>query len=633
MLDQFRSSIGSLWAKILLTFLVLSFGIWGIGDVVTHGARDAAVAKVGSKAITISDFQRSIQMEGERLRRIMGEDFNQAMLKNPIVVRSTLQRLINQSLLTQEAETMGLIPSDADVVRLIRGNPVYQDSSGNFDKGIFQGMLQRANISEKTYIEGLRSEIGLNLLVETMTANVPVSDTAAKVLLEAREEGRNMTLYALKPSMIGNVPAPGEEQIKAYYESHSREFTAPEYRTVSYVTLSADNVKPESGDTDLQALYKERMDDFRHPERRKVEQLLYSSEEDARKASDMLKSGKSFEQVAKETNVMNKNSVSLGKVEKNAVLEAAADKVFSLPAGGVTEPIQSPFGWHIFHVSEVEPPSVSTLEEVRPQLEKEAAQRGIDAALNKLANQLQDTLAGGTPLQDAAKEAGLKVMTVGPVDHQGKTLENAPSKEIPDLEKFLEVAFKTDEKTESPLTSSKNGVSYVLRVDKVIPERLRTLDEVRGLVVAGWQKEERDKRLSELADTIGGQFAKADERAAAIEKYHLQPVMTTQIKRGSHTAGDISLPPQLVNDVFMSKPQQGTKAYRGRNGEYLLAVLNNIAPAAMSDKDPKIVSELADIHDRLKKTGETEILHQYTQYLSGKYPVTVNDTVLQAVLK
>jgi len=634
MLNSLRTSATSIWAKILLAFLVLSFGVWGIGDVVTSNGRNAAMATVGAKTITGAEFRRALQHEAENIRRVMGDGFTPAMLKNPMIYRHVVRQMVNNSLLLQESEVLGLIPSDADVVRRIRSSQNFQDNKGNFNKVLFENMLKHSNISEKTYVESLREEMAVSLLIETLVALPPVSDTAAQTLLEAREEGRNVTFYSLKPSLVSNVPQPDNAQIKSYYESHNKDFTAPEYRTISYVTITSASVKNGAvSEDDLKALYKERIDDYKRPERRKVEQVLYSSEDSVRKAAELLKSGKPFDRVAKETDALNKDNLLLGNVEQRNILENAADAVFSLKVGAVTDPIQSAFGWHIFRVTAIEPPSVAPLDEVRPALEKELKQRNADDGLNKLANQIQDALAGGTPLQEAAKEFGLKVTAFGPVDRQGKTLENAKSSEVPELDNFLDVAFKTDEKTESSITTSKNGVFYIVRVDKTIPERLRTLDEIKGLVVSGWQKEEREKRLSVLAKEIGDKFTKQSDRDAAIAKYNLQPVSTTMIKRGTHAAGDLSLPPPLVADIFARQPQQGSAAYLGKNGDYLLGIVSAIVPAGTADKDPRLATSLADIKTKLKTNGQNEVLQQYTQYLEKKYPVSIHESVIEAVLK
>src|SRR5258706_14951411 len=102
----------------------------------------------------------------------------------------------------------------------------------------------------------------------------------------------------------------------------------------------------------------------------------------------------------------------MGKIQRSAVFKTATDAVFSARADAFVGPLQSPFGWHIFHVIAIEPPTTAPFEEVRPMLEKDLKQHNADDALNKTANQLEDALAGGTKLADVAHELGLKMVSI-----------------------------------------------------------------------------------------------------------------------------------------------------------------------------------------------------------------------------
>src|SRR5262249_37351038 len=149
--------------------------------------------------------------------------------------------------------------------------------------------------------------------------------------------------------------------------------------------------------------------------------------------------------------ILNKDSVSMGKIQSSGLFEAAAGPVFTLKEGGVTDPIQSPFGWHIFRVTAIYPASTASFDEMRPTLEKDLKQHAGDDALNKLANTLEDDLAGGNGLQNTARELGLKVTTLPAINRQGETAEGGKPQAVPSFDKFIDTVFKTDEKTDSPL--------------------------------------------------------------------------------------------------------------------------------------------------------------------------------------
>ncbi len=626
---------GSLAAKILLLLLVLSFVIWGIGDMLRQNSSSSTIAHVGDSTIQAREFQIELKNATENMRRVMGDHFTPEMIRMTNLHVQVLQKLINQKLLTMESQSLGLLPSDTDVVRQIRSNPLFQDKQGNFDKVHFESMLRNSNLSEKTYVSQLRKDIATQLLIDTLISNASSPANAAITLLSAREEQRNCTLYTLAPSLVSGIGQPDDKTIAEFYASHSANFTAPEYRNLSYAVISpTDSLgKVAVLEDDLHKAYRERSEDFKRPERREVQQLLYASEDKATKALAMLKSGTPLEQVASQTEILNKTSLSLGKVGRNSIIENASDAVFSLQAGEITDPIQSPFGWHIFRVVSIEPPSVTPFEEVRASLEKELSQRNADEAQSKLANKLEDTLAAGSTLQEAAKELGLTVATVGPINKQGVRLDGTPARDLPDLDKFLDTAFKIDEKAQSSLVASKGGKYYIVQVDSSVPERLRTLDEVRGLVVASWQEQERAKRLGELAKTIATKFNTDASRATIISQYNLTAAGNVTMKRSTRTAGSITLPPTLVEEAFLQSPNQATQAYKLDKGDYIIAVVNKVIPMAPLESDTKLKDALTEIRSDMQRNLQNEILTEYTRHLSDKYKVSVNEAALDAVIK
>lgn len=631
MLNQFRNMAGSFASKLLLILLVLSFAVWGIGDIVQNPPGNKAVATVGSESIPFSTYQRMLHRETEKLRQAFGDKYSPELFKGLNIEQQVLRSLINEQLMEQEARSLGLVPGNDDTARLIKENPGFKDSLGNFDRARFQAVLKNSSQSEKSYIEQSRREIGANLLVATLADVQPLLPIAAETLYETREEQRSVTLYALQPSLMSSLPDPDDKTLAEYYKNHEKDFSAPESRTVSYVVLKNDAVlkKVSVPENDLKQAYQERVEEFRLPEQRALEQLLYSSEASADKAHKMLQSGKKFSDVAASTDILNKNSVSMGKVERGNIIESAADAVFALKENEYTNPIKSPFGWHIFRVKLIDPARVAGFDEVRETLEKDLAQNQVEDALHKLANTLEDTLAAGSTLQETAKELGLNLLKAGPFTKDGKSPTGQEIKPLPDLEKFVDTAFKTEEKTESSLISSKGGVSYLLRVDDVTPERVLPLDDVRGAVTDAWKKEQRQEQLGKLASDIAGKFADEATRTKIIIQHDLQAAYTGSIKRSSKTAGDISLPPELVAETFSRKPGESTKSHLLKSGSYAIAVVGDVI-AVKLDKSETAKKRLSEIQAELQGNIQNELTEQYMNYLAGKYPVWVNTPLLTA---
>jgi peptidyl-prolyl cis-trans isomerase D len=625
MLNEFRAGAGGFAAKFLLAILVLSFAVWGIGDMARRPTNTHVVATVGSTPITIEAYQSALRRETEALRHALGNQATPEIIKAFQPGQRALHTLIQQTLIKQESQALGIIPSDTDIGKRIRRNPSFQED-GKFNKARLEAALAKAHLSEKMYIEHLRQDLATSLIIGALSVSLPATETAIKTLYDAREERRGAAVYLLSEPLAGAPTTPKTGELEEYFTKHAGEFIAPESRTLSYVTVKPEEARDKVtvSEEALLSAYKDRIDEFKRPERRVVDQLLFANAEDAKKANDAILSGKSFDELVKTAPITNKGSISLGKIEQDRLPGAAADEVFALAAGGVSKPIPSAFGWHIFRVKNIEPPATAPLNDVRALLEKDVKQQLQEEAQTNYINKIEDALAGGATLSEVAKQFGLSLHSVGPVQKDGKSPNGATVK-LPEFDKFLDTAFATSEKTESALIGGKGGVYYVVRVDSVTHERSRSLDEVRPAVTAAWQKEMRSLKLSEVAATIAQKFTEKNSRQAAIAQYHLSPFFTGALKRSSDKAGTTAIPPQLVSELFMLAPGDSTGLHPLPAGGYVLAVAGE--PVATPPMDKASADE---IRTSLEETMSKEIVEAYLNYLQKKYKVDINEKLLAA---
>ena len=62
MLEALRKSVSGILAKILIALLIVSFAVWGIGDMVRSYGRDV-VAQVGDRSISAGEFRQAYQIQ------------------------------------------------------------------------------------------------------------------------------------------------------------------------------------------------------------------------------------------------------------------------------------------------------------------------------------------------------------------------------------------------------------------------------------------------------------------------------------------------------------------------------------------------------------------------------------------
>lgn len=632
MIKKFRAHARNLGSKILMGLLILTFGIWGIEDMLLKSNSNVTVAAVGDMKISGAEYQQALSRETDKLRQMLGKEATPDILKSFNIGPQVLQQLVDERLLMLESRKLGLRPSDEDVANNIRKNPGFLDDKGKFSKKNFEYFLQTNHISEKAFIEKIRSDMAVSLLINSITSLSNVPKNAPATLLSAREELRNIDLYTIPSSMASSQAIPTSEQLKNYYDANIAIFTAPEYRTISYVLITADDAKKLAKDSksnlanqDMETAYHERIEEFKKPERRKVEQLLFATEEGARKALEDIKSGKTFEQVAKESSVLNPKSISLGLIEKSSLISEAADKVFSQEISMVGEPVKSSFGWHIFRVKEIIPPMTLPLEEVRPILEKDLQQQNDERAITELSNHLEDLVAGGSTLSEAVNELGLKMFTIQPIDKTGKLANGTVEKNLPQDDKFLDIAFKTEEKTESPLINGKSGINYMIRVENVTAEHVMPLDQVKAKATTLWAAQEKKQQLSKIAQAISVDFANPAKRQIAGKNLEAPVSLTVSQKAEDYK----NIPPAMIREIFSHQVGDATAAYPQDNDNYVLAVIKQAMPVFHDAKDPKYTGIISSTTREYKTAVENEIIEQYLRSLARKYPPSVNMQALQ----
>lgn len=633
MLNHFRHYSSGIVTKILIVLLIASFALWGIGDMVTKAGRPSSVAKVGSETISVETFFKELANQNEQIRRSLGTGYSAELVKRLNVPQYVLQRLVQQSLLAQEAERIGFRASDTSVAQAIRSNPLFINSTGSFDKSRFEAMLRGQGYSEKTYVDKLRREITTDELLHSFEANVPYSKQSLQTLAQAEKQPRRVEIFVLSADQFATNKTPTDDELAEFHKAQAAFFTTPEYRTVSYVSFKgADaerNVQAPSEKT-IAEYYQQHKDQFAVAEKREVEQLLYAEEDQAKDAQKQALSGQSFADVANSIAPLNRDSLSLGLVDRKSVPENAADEIFSAGKGAVLQPIKSPFGWHVFRIKNIQPAGVQPLESVRATVVQAVKQDASENALQNMINGLEDSLASGQTLADSAKEMGLTLKRAGTFDAQGRNAGGEVESSIPSLDNFVEVAYKTDGQTESSLITSKGGEYYVLRVDSIKPSKLTPLADIKSKVTEAFQRHQADQALEARVSKIENDMVQHKPVADIVKSYNLDAAASGELKRGNTSLGSVTVPPSLVQAVFAANPDTLTSPVRDKNGRYLIA---RVLKSNVSDDDAASAADIEKIKQNVTSQAQDEMMIQYLRRLEIRYPVSINQEALSQLLQ
>jgi peptidyl-prolyl cis-trans isomerase D len=525
--NKFRKYAGYVIMALLMSTLIISFALWGIGDMLRQGGGSSEVAHVGGThipvygwvggtSVSVTEVRDLYDRQLEQIQRQTGQrpDPEQA-LRYGIHVRA-LEDTVQRAVIDNAIQEYGLSVSDAEVRAAIARNPAFQGSNNAFDPILYKNRLQQARIQEASYVADIRREIASAQLLGIIHTQGLAPTTFRDDIFKMEGEKRVADTVYVPDTVIATVPKPTAEQLNTYFEANKAKFQIPEYRAFSYVLLTADDVMDQvtvSADQ-LKQEYDARQAEFGAPEKRDVDQAMADSEDKAKKIIAAAQGGKSLEDATKEVTGAADGVIKLGTVlKKDLPAGALADGVFAAPEGLDPAPIQSPLGWHVVRINKIEPGKVTSFDEVKDKLTKDLKAQLAPDILIKLVNDFERVIGKTQSMKAAAEELQLKVKSYENVDARG---QDSSGKQVvigPAAAELVQAAFTTRESTESDLLETQKGEYFIVRTDRITPARIPALSEVEAKVTEAWQTEERrklaDAKVKEAVDkaNAGGDLA------------------------------------------------------------------------------------------------------------------------------
>jgi peptidyl-prolyl cis-trans isomerase C len=124
-------------------------------------------------------------------------------------------------------------------------------------------------------------------------------------------------------------------------------------------------------EAEVERFYSERAGEWQEPERARVLQIVVATREEAAQVREQLRrSPQTFAEVARKSSIApeGKAGGDLGYIGRGAGYPEVFDACFTIPLNTVSDVTPSPYGFHIFKVTDRRPAQRRTLEQVRPEI-------------------------------------------------------------------------------------------------------------------------------------------------------------------------------------------------------------------------------------------------------------------------
>ncbi|MFG1422155.1 peptidylprolyl isomerase [Roseixanthobacter liquoris] len=624
-LQTLRKGASGFIAKAFLLLLTVSFLVWGIADVF-RGQSARAVAKVGDTEISADAFRQQYLDQVQQIGRRTGRPFTPEQARAFGLDRQILNQMVAEATLDDTAKALGLAISDEEVARAVRANPALRrPGATEFDPAYFQQLLRANNLTEPRFLAAEKQR-----MLRQQIASALGGDLAPPaVLLDAahryESEQRAVAYMAVGPTAAGPVPAPTDEQLQAFFNTHKITFRAPEYRKITVLALTPAALAPwvQVADADVKAAYDRNSGRFGTPERRAVQQIVFSNADEAQQAADKIKAGETFEQIAAARGLSPKD-IDLGTVVRADLIDPKiAEAAFSLPLDGTSAPIPGAFGSALVHVTKIEPGQTQPFEQVQDVLRKELA---LDRARRELLDKhdsIEDERGSGATLAEIAQKLGLHTETIDAVDRSGRDPTGAEIRDLPGSAEVVAGAFASRPGVETePVQLPQNGGYVWYDLNEVTPARERPFDEVRDQVLDRWTEDETVKAVDAKAKQLlgelqGGQPLVQVATAAGLE------VKTAQNLQRGRAASEFSA--DAVAKIF-DVPLNGYGLAAGTvPAERIVFQVTGITVPEVTPAEQQAAA-------RIGQQIETDLLLQYLAQLRSQIGVSVNERLLQQAI-
>ena len=536
MLRLMREKAGNWFIKFLLGAIVIVFIFWGVGSF--RERTGGKVATVNGEVITAEEYRKAYNDLIEQLRQNFGDNLNEDMIKVLQVEKQALDRIIDKRLLLGEAILLNFRVSEKELANAIRNIGAFQ-SAGVFNSRLYQNVLNINRLTPEEFETIQRESMMVAKLRSFVTGGTKVSDQEIREWYTWSNTSTNIDFVLFNPDTYKDITVTPEE-IQAHFDENKASYKTEPLIKARYLYFNPEVYAAgvEIGDDEIKNYYEEYSEEFKTEETVEARHILRTVGQDAgpeavekvrTKALEimkMAKSGEDFAELAKRFSqgpTQNKGGY-LGTFARDKMVKPFSDKAFSMNAGEISDPVRTPFGWHIIKVEKVNKGGTRSFEEAAPEIRKKLTQNRARNLAYDEAEAVYDASFEGDDLVRSAEARKLEMLTTDFFSPKG------PDEGIVNRVKFAEAAFGLLPMEISEVQDFGDGY-YILQVTEKIPEKIPDLEKVEARVKADLLKEKQRDQAKKDADEMLSLLKTGTPMETAAKKFDLEPTASGFLKR------------------------------------------------------------------------------------------------------
>lgn len=381
------------------------------------------IVKVGDTAIDTATFQSEVNNYRARLlEQVDGSLINDKALNDEV-----LDSMIDRALLENQAQFFGMTVSDDAITRLLQADPTFHDANGKFSNDVFAQYLQSRGMTKDMLFTMFRTQLSLRQLTSSILGTAVYPDSQISRLIDLQTQSREAWVVRYNWQDFADKVTVSPAEIETYYNANKKDMIQSPSVDLAYVTLSDADIKVDAvSEDEIRAEYQASLQG--QGDGRQLSHILLTGDNAERRAKDIkakLDAGESFEALARahSDDPTGESGGDIGSYNPaffGDSSSAVENAISGLTAGGVSEPVQTGFGYHIFKVTKMG--DAPSLDSMRDELTKRATERKRANAMNEMITKINTMATDSMGISDIAQETGLTARSI-----KGYTKDNNTS--------------------------------------------------------------------------------------------------------------------------------------------------------------------------------------------------------------
>ncbi|MFO7494029.1 MAG: SurA N-terminal domain-containing protein [Desulfobacterales bacterium] len=626
MLRLMRDYATSWLIKLLLGAIVIVFIFWGVGSFTER--RAGRVALVNGQPIDVAAFNRTYSNLIEQYRGRFGNNLTDDMLQMFGVKKQALEALVNQELLLQEAQKLEFHVSEDELAAAISQIPAFQQA-GSFDPRRYNAVLTQLRLSPEEFEAYQKEAMMIDRLRAFMLGNVKVSGGEVRAWYDWQNAEVNLDYVRFTPESYTDIDL-APEALEAYYDQHQDNYKTEPLVRASYLVFDFDAYQDRVsvGDDELRDYYDLHSSEFEKPETAEARHILFklddgASTQDAakleQKALEVMKlaqTGQDFAELAKQFSECPSKDQGgfLGAFTRDAMVAPFAEKVFSMKAGEISEPVRTQFGWHIIKLEKINPAAVETLDQAKAGiLQKLKTERAKSLAFDD-AEAAYEASTDGEDLAKLAQRLKLPLQTTGFFSRQGAEID------LKESARFADEAFELAPMAISDIQDFSDGY-YLLQTMEKKPAQVQPLEAVAAAVRADLMRERQAEQAGQDAEALLAEVRQGKTLDQAAAGFNRALAETGFFKRNA-AIPEIGFEQEVAAAAFELDAQNPLpeNAIKGTGGVYVIGFKAQRMPAADGFEGEK-----ADIESMLLQQKKSRVYSEWLAQIRSQSEITYEE--------